>query len=418
MYKKKKLILVTLIGVMLLASCSTRKDLQVNHDKEVVNDVADGQQSETESGKTWEEDAAKTPQEKLEEQVYENLSNMTLEEKIAQMFMITPEALTGYETVTAAGDITRSSIESYPVGGLIYFSSNLVSREQVKEMLENTKSYYSNGGDAVPFLAIDEEGGTVARIGNNPEFHVEQIDTMSSIGSSGDSSKAKEAGEKIGRYLSELGFNMDMAPDADVLSNPANTVIGSRSFGSDANLVSEMVLAESEALSKQGIIPVIKHFPGHGATEADSHQGYAYTNKTLHELLECELIPFSESIAHGIEIIMVGHISVPNITGDNLPSSLSDYMITNVLRGKLGFEGLVITDAMNMGAITEDYDSATAAVMAIQAGVDMILTPESFQNAYTGVMDSVRAGEISEARIDESVKRILRVKLSAFYNEK
>ncbi|MCR5272890.1 MAG: glycoside hydrolase family 3 protein [Lachnospiraceae bacterium] len=354
-------------------------------------------------------------EETVEQKVVLWIESHSLEAKVAQMFIITPEALTGVGNVTAAGEQTKTSIENCPVGGLLYFASNLQNREQVGEMLRNTTEYYDEIDMPRPFLSVDEEGGRVTRIAENANFGVPSFPSMSEIGSTGDVTKATEIGTTIGSYLKDLGFNMDYAPVADVLSNSENTVIGNRSFGSDAEMVSQMVIAESDAMFTEGIIPVIKHFPGHGATESDSHTGYAATGKTIDELMQCELIPFKNSIENGIEAIMVGHISVPNITGDYTPASLSEYMISTVLRDNFGFDGIVITDAMNMGAVSNNYSSGSAAVLAIKAGVDIVLMPADFQSAYNGVISAVQSGEISEERINESVNRILKLKYELLY---
>ncbi len=356
----------------------------------------------------------KTKEELLEEQIEELLADMTLEEKVLQLFMITPEALTGYETVTAAGDHTRESILQYPVGGIIYFAKNLQSPEQVKEMLGNTCRYYEEAGYPAPFLGVDEEGGTVARIGKGATFGVERIGDMRAVGDQEDPKEAERVGTVIGSYLSELGFTLDFAPVADVLTNPENKVIGNRSFGTDPTLVSDMIVAEMRGLEDAGVWAVLKHYPGHGATLGDSHQGYAYTDKTLDELMEAELVPFQRGIEEGIHFIMAAHISVPSVTGDDVPCTLSSYMITDVLRERMGYDGIVVTDAMNMGAVSQHYDSAEAAVRALQAGVDLILMPADFHSAYEGVLDAIEAGKLTEERIDESVKRILRVKNTVF----
>ena len=347
----------------------------------------------------------------LEVRIDEWLESHTLEEKVGQLFVVAPEVLTTKGgTITALNNSLKEGIGKYPVGGFIFFGSNLKNREQTISMLADIRSVYEENDMPVPFLSVDEEGGMVSRIGNNPAFDVKSTVPMSEIGATGDATYAYNVGTYIGSYLYELGFNMNMAPDADVLSNPRNTVIGNRSFGSDAELVAEMVIAESQALNEQGIVLAVKHYPGHGATAADSHNGYAYTDKTLEELYECELVPFKEAIDSGAGVIMVGHISVPNITDDDVPSSLSHYMITEVLRNQLGFDGIVITDAMNMGAVTKQYSAAEAAVLSIQAGSDIILMPENFVKAYEGVLAAVESGELTEERIDESVRRILREK--------
>ena len=173
-----------------------------------------------------------------------------------------------------------------------------------------------------------------------------------------------------------------------------------------------MVCAEMQGLNEHQILSVVKHFPGQGATAGDSHDGAVSTDKSLDDLLANELVPFQQAVNNGASFVMVGHISAPAVTGDDTPASLSSVMVTDVLRNQLGFHGVVITDAMNMGAVTGTYSSADAAVTAIQAGVDMILMPDDFQSAYQGVMDAVAGGTITEDRINESVARIIKVKLT------
>ena len=347
----------------------------------------------------------------VEVEAGEILESMTLEEKVCQLFMITPEALTGVGTVVQAGTSTKNAIDQYPVGGLIYFSQNLQDPDQTRTMLANTQQYAKERTGFPIFLSVDEEGGQVARVGSNPAFGVEKIGNMSDVGSRGDTQEAYEVGSTIGAYLSDLGFNMDAAPDTDVLTNPDNQVVKYRSFSSDPQLVTEMAASELRGLNEQGIIGMYKHFPGHGGTTDDSHEGYAYVDDTLEELKSGAFVPFQDGIDNGIQVIMVSHISCPNVTGDNTPATLSKMMITDILRNNMGFDGMVITDAMNMGAITARYSSSEAAVAALNAGVDMLLMPEDFQSAYQGVLDAVKDGTVSEERIDESVQRILEVKL-------
>ncbi len=352
----------------------------------------------------------KSEEELFEEQIAQIMADMTVEEKVLQLFMITPEALTGHQTVTAAGEQTREAILQYPVGGIVYFAKNLKEPAQVKTMLQNTRQYYEEAGAPAPFLGVDEEGGNVARIGSQQAFGVERILDMRSVGDGSDPKEASRVGTVIGDYLSDLGFNLDFAPVADVLTNPDNQVIGRRSFGTDPELVAEFALAEAEGLETAGVWAVFKHYPGHGATLGDSHDGYAYTDKNLEQLMEAELVPFIKGIEKRIPFIMAAHISVPSITGDPVPCTLSHYMITEVLREKLGYEGIVVTDAMNMGAVSQQYDSAEASVLALQAGVDLILMPADFLGAFQGVLDALETGELSTERVDESVRRILRVK--------
>lgn len=349
-------------------------------------------------------------EQKLDQKVNQWIDSHSLEEQVLQMFMITPEVLTGSESVTVADDSFKASLEQYPVGGLIFFAQNLENPDQTRNLLSTIQSDYSQMGLLAPFFSVDEEGGVVARIGNNPNFGVDQFGPMWDIGQSQDSQQAYDVGKTIGTYLHNYGFNMDMAPDADVLSNLNNTVIGTRSFGSDPQFVSQMVHAEVEGFQSTHVEPVIKYFPGHGGTLGDTHEGFAYTDKSLDQLKECELIPFQNEINQGIQMIMVSHISVPNVLGDNTPSSLSSVMVQDLLRDQMHFDGIVITDGLDMGAIVNAYDSATAAVMAIQAGDDILLMPENFSLAYQGVLDAVNQGVISKDRIETSVRRILRYK--------
>lgn len=337
------------------------------------------------------------------------LSEMTLEEKVYQMFIITPEALTGYDVVNASTNITKGWLEKYPVGGLIYFADNIETRKQTEEMLKNTTASAIELQGMPLFLCVDEEGGSVVRVADNKEMGVTNVGPMGDIK---DEEGAKNAGATIGAYLKELGFTVDMAPVVDVLTNDKNTVIGDRSFGSDASVVEQYGGAYSDGLHSQGILSTYKHFPGHGATEGDTHEGYAYTNKTYEELKEAELVPFAKAKRDEIDMVMVAHIAVPNITGDNTPCTLSYKMVTEVLKNDLEYDGLIITDAMNMKAITDNYSSKEAAVKAISAGVDIVLMPQDFEEAVNGVLEAVKNGEITEERIDESVLKIIRKKLT------
>lgn len=345
------------------------------------------------------------------DKVQQIVDSMSLEEKVAQLFLVQPEAIVDIGTATAAGDATKQAINKTPVGGFVYFSDNLQSEQQVQDMLRNVQKYSEDRIGLPAFLSVDEEGGTVARVASTGRFDVTDVGDMAKIGASGDVQQARQAGETIGSYLSELGFNLDFAPDADVLTNPDNTVVEKRSFGSDPRVVSDMSLAVAQGLAQHQVYSVYKHFPGHGATAGDTHQGYAYTDKTLDELKQSELIPFENAIQNNAAFIMAAHISAPRVTGDDTPASLSKTMITDILRGQMGYDGIVVTDAMNMGAVTEQYTSVQAAVKALQAGADLVLMPEDFQEAYQGVLDAVKDGTLTEQRINESVTRIVKVKV-------
>lgn len=346
--------------------------------------------------------------ETIDEKVNRIVSSMTLEEKVYQMIIVAPESLTGQGRVTQAGQTTKDCINMYPVGGIIYFGTNIVNEAQVTEMLSNTQKYSLERTGLKIFTCIDEEGGRVARIGNNTAFPVKTFSDMAYIKGE---AEAYNVGDTIGGYLSRYGFNVDFAPCADVITNPENKVIGTRSFGTEPGVVSSMSLSVAKGLKSHGILAAYKHFPGHGATMGDTHEGFAYTDKTLEELMKSELVPFKSAADNGIDMVMVAHISVPKVIGDNTPSSLSYRMITGVLREQLGYKGLVVTDALNMGAIANNYTSETAAVMAVKAGNDLLLMPKDFKAAAGAIINEVRNGNISEERINESVRKIVRAKL-------
>ena len=335
------------------------------------------------------------------------LEKMTTAEKVGQLFFVTPEALTGAGQVTRAGDATREAVRRYAVGGIIYCQQKLSEPGQTKALLQGTKDIYAELGLPEPFLTTDEEGGTVVRIADNSAFSVKNVGNMRSIK---DAAEAGAAGHTIGAYMAELGFNMDFAPVADVITNPSNTVVAQRAFGTDPQFVKDCVTAQSDALLEEGILPVWKHFPGHGSTEGDTHAGYAYTDKSMEDLLAEDLVPYENAGEHA-PCIMAAHISLPNAGGNDLPATLSENIITGILREKLGYNGVVITDALNMGAIANTYSSADAAKKAILAGCDMLLMPYSFSSAYEGVLAAAESGEIPEERIDESVMRILKCKI-------
>lgn len=339
------------------------------------------------------------------------LGKMSLREKVGQLFIVRPEALaenSNAETAPATDrvdDAVINRIEEYPVGGIALFSRNITSAEQLPMFISDLQS-----SSKYPlFIAVDEEGGRVARIANSDFFNVASYKSMEDIGKSGDASKAEEVGRQIGLYLKELGFNLDFAPVADTNTNPQNIVIGDRSYGSDPALVARMVSEQLDGMHDNGIMGTLKHFPGHGDTKDDTHSGYVSIEKTWDELKECELVPFITALPKA-DMVMVSHITAVNVTSDKLPTSMSETMITGKLRNELGYDGVIITDAMAMGAVADNYTSAEAAVTAVKAGVDIVLMPQNLDEAFNGVMNAVTDGEISMARLDESVMRILKLK--------
>ena len=333
------------------------------------------------------------------------LDTMTQEEKLWQLFFVTPEALTGVETATRAGDTTKDALEAMPVGGIVYFAKNLENAEQTRQMLENTQSCVR-----IPlFLGVDEEGGSVARVSSNPDMGVNPIASMAEFGAQGDAAALYSAVSGLAAGIKALGFNLDFAPVADVASGKS-AVIGERSFGSDAALCASMSSIASGALADNGVISCLKHFPGYGSASADDHNGPAEVTKTLEQLEQCDFLPFISGIEKGVPFIMVSHLSVPAVTGDDTPCDLSYAAVTETLRNKLGYSNVIITDAQNMASITGRYGAGEAAVAALKAGVDMILMPDDLQAAYDAVQAAVESGALTAQRIDESVLRILRIK--------
>ncbi|MDE6603888.1 MAG: beta-N-acetylhexosaminidase [Lachnospiraceae bacterium] len=330
-------------------------------------------------------------------------SEMSIENKVAGLFMVTPEAITGVRTATQAGDGTQEALNQYAVGGLIYFGQNILDKEQITGMLANTASM----SNYPIFLAVDEEGGDVSRVANS-KVEVTEVDDMASVGAGGDASLAAEAGETIGSYLKEIGFNVDFAPVADVAGE--GSALGNRSFGSDPQMVGEMVASAVGGIEGTGVSACLKHFPGLGSTSEDTHDGRVEITKSIDEMRASDFVPFSAGIGAGVDFVMVSHATAPALDEDNVPSSLSKKVITDILRGELGFEGVVITDALDMTAITDYYTPEEAAVMALEAGADMLLMPEDFEKAYEAVLAAVQEGTISEERINESLNRIYRVK--------
>ena len=345
-----------------------------------------------------------TDEELLDEIVDACIMEMSLEDKVAGLFIVTPEALTGVSKVVKAGDGTKEALEKYPVGGLIYFKQNIQSKEQITEMLANTVSM----SKYPVFLAVDEEGAGVARVAD--ALGLTKVDSAAEIGESGDANNAYNTYKEIGTYLTEYGFNLNFAPVADVLTDLDNDAIGERSFGSDPTVVSSMVASSVTALEEVGVTACMKHFPGQGDANGDTHEGLASSDRTLEEIKATELQPFAAGMEAGAQMIMVGHFTVPAIDEDNTPASLSKKVITDLLREEMGYNGVVITDALNMSAISEYYDSAQACIMAFKAGADMVLMPEDFEAAYEGVLAAVKDGTISEARINDSLRRVYRIK--------
>lgn len=342
----------------------------------------------------------------VEKRAGEILDGMTQRDKICQLFIVTPEELTGVGTAIAAGETTRACLQEYPVGGLIYFSENLKDRQQTMTMIENSQQYAAESSGIPLFISIDEEGGTVARCAD--KLGTSKLEPMYSYREQGGAA-AYENALTIARDISALGFNLDYAPVADVWSNPENRVIGTRAYSDDFTEAAELVSQAVKGFKEGGVLCSLKHFPGHGDTAEDSHKKSAYSYKTLEELRQQEFLPFISGIQAGADMVMASHITVPEV--DSLPASLSSIFLTDILREELGFEGIIITDALAMSSIDSYYTAGDAAVKAFLAGNDLLLCTPDLAAAVTAMEEACASGAISEERLDESVMRILRLKI-------
>lgn len=332
----------------------------------------------------------------------ELLSGMTLREKLCQLIIVRPEVLTGESPVTAAGETTRLALETYPVGGLIYSVDNLVTQEQTREMITNTQSY-----SKLPlFISADEEGGNVGRL--MYKLGTTWVNSMYSYKDQGADTAYSNA-KTIGTDMVSCLFNTDFAPVADVWTNPENTVIGDRAYSDDFEQAAELVASAVRGFTDAGVICCLKHFPGHGDTSTDTHEGAAVVSKSLDELRAGEFLPFVSGIEAGADMVMIGHITVTLV--DPEPATISKAIITDVLRGELGWDGVVISDSLDMGALA-GYDNGEVCVKFLEAGGDILLGIPDIETALTALEAAVTDGRLTESRIDESVQRVLELKIS------
>lgn len=300
------------------------------------------------------------------------------------------------------------------MGGIVYFAQNLLDPEQTTTMLANVKQFYADAGNVAPFIAVDEEGGTVVRVADNEAFGAQDVGDASALGSAGDTEAAKRAAEQIADYLMPLGFNLDFAPVADVVDPLRSDTMGLRSFSSDAAVAADMVRAEVEGFRDKKMLCCAKHFPGIGAAAGDSHEGAITIEATNEELETVDLVPFRAAIEAGVPMIMVGHVSLPNIVGDARRPRSARPSFRACCAILSGTRGIIVTDSLSMGAITDYYTPAEAAVAALKAGCDIPLMPERLDEAYQGVLSAVQVGELTEERLDESLTRILTAKQEYF----
>jgi len=338
-------------------------------------------------------------EEKIEKSVEYQLSQLSLEEKIGQMLIIS-------DRTNIMTDELAFKLEKYQPGGFILFSENFSNYEKTKFFLEELQKKVK-----IPlFLSIDQEGGTVQRLTALKEEKVTFIPTMRELGNTKDESLSYNVGMVIAKELQVFGINMNFAPVLDIVPDGQKSFLETRSFGSNANTVSKMGLSLGKGMLDYGVIPVYKHFPGHGSSKTDSHYDLPIINKSKQELYDMDLIPFIDAIKNNTQVIMIGHLAVPSITNNYEPASVSKEMITDFLKKELNYQGLVITDALNMKAITNHYSEEELYQKAVMAGVDILLMPNNIEKAIQSIKEGVETGQISEEQINESVRKILILK--------
>lgn len=327
------------------------------------------------------------------------LNKLTLKEKIGQMI------IAGFDGTTSSNADTL--LKNYKLGGVILFGTNIKSPSQLVNLTNDIKTYNKN--NKVPlFISVDQEGGRVNRMPSA----VLNTPSARTIGNKNNMQYANNIGNMISKELSSFGFNTDFSPVLDIQSNPKNTVIGDRSFGTNSSIVSKIGEGMMDGIHKGNTIPVIKHFPGHGDTSVDSHLELPIMNKDLSSLKKFELVPFNHAIKNHADMVMVAHILVKKVDS-KYPASMSKSVITDLLRKQYGYNGVVITDDMSMGAIAKHYNLSNAAVTSINAGSNIILIGHGNENVktiYNSIYTAVKNHKISEDTINKSVYKILSLK--------
>lgn len=349
------------------------------------------------------EEPEQTTDELLEEMVETMIADMTLEDKVAGLFIVSPEILTGQSNVTKAGDGTKAALEKYAVGGILYDKKNVKSSDQLKKMVDSTVEFCK-----YPlFIGISEEGGKNSTV--QSALKLESISSAKELGEADDTTVAYNTYNTIGTYLLENGFNVNTSLCADMeLENGIS--LGSNTFGTNAERVSAMITNAVNGMKEAGITTCVGNFPGQGGADGDPHTSLTETARTKAEMQEYELLPFKAAIDAGVDMIMVGHFAAPELTEDSMPCSMSKAVMTELLRNEMGYEGVIVTDAMNVSSITEYYGADEVAVKAIKAGADMVVCPENLELAYNAVIEAVKDGTIDERRIDDSLARVYKIK--------
>lgn len=357
------------------------------------------------------EDLEPTEEEKFREAVYNYVSSLDIEDKVAGLFIVTPESITGVETVIRAGDGTKEALEKYHVGGIIYSTKNINNENQFKEMLSNTVSY----AKYPLFLTVNEEvGNTVV----GAALKYEATKSAREIGDTMDPQVAYNEAEVIANYLSKLGINFNIGVTCDLIVNEDNNTLGNRVFGLDSAISSQMVARTVEAYETLQLNTGLKFFPGQATGTQDTGVGIATSFRTKEEIDENEAVIFMSGIEAGADAVIVSHVAVPALTGENIQCSLSKALMTDYIRIEKELDDIIIiTDDMSKAAISEYYDSAESSITALKAGADMIMTPANFEEAYNAVLEAVQKGVISEKRIDDSLTRIYMVKFKGMKSE-
>lgn len=330
----------------------------------------------------------------IDEKVKNKMSKMTLDQKIAQMLIL-------YSTSDAVDDDFKNILKTYNPGGFILMKENITTFDKTKKFVDDMQE----NSDIPMIISIDEEGGNVQRLLQLKDVTPSNIPYMYYLGQTNDTSLAYQVGKLTSEELRTIGVNVDYAPVLDIYSNENNKVIGKRSFGTTPEQVSNMAISYAKGLEENGVIATYKHFPGHGDTSVDSHYNLPVITKSYDELKNFELIPFKKAIESDAKIIMIGHLNFTNITSDGIPSSLSEKIITDILYNDMGYKGLVITDALNMGALTKNYTDEEIYTKTINAGTDLLLMPNGCQETVEYIKKN-----ISEERINKSVEKILKFK--------
>ncbi len=422
---KIKLIVTTMLLMLVTTSCiaettslATEDVMTANlneNDSQIdeLNTLKKGSQetedikeniTEEESKEESKVESKEENEEESKEEIKKIVDTMTIEEKVGQMFIVVPEVFTNGLDITSIDNINTKKMETYNIGGLVMFSKNIVNPEQITKLNQDLLNF-----DSSLFISVDEEGGQVARIAGNSNFPEEDMKNMSSV-YAGDFQTGYEIGDTIGAYLKKYNFNLDYAPVVDVLLNSSNTVVNKRSFGSDAHIVSGMATNVLQGLRNNNILASAKHFPGHGNTALDTHFGFATSNATLEEMKEVELVPFEAMIENNVDMMMISHVIYPHLSDNEVPATLNKDIVTGLLKEEMGYTGVIITDAMNMGAIADNFSIEESTVQAVLAGNDIILMPSDFYLSYQSLVAAVKSGRITEERIDESVIKILTLK--------